>query len=148
MFQEPWWRVANLSGGSLSENGPIVLTRDMSVIEDNQYSIATFQVGQPGRTWSELDAEAGKHAVLQQFRTMFGTGVKNITEPISILEKEWTKDPWALGAPCPVMLLGIMTSEAGKPLRESFGNLHFVGTETSNGLSDPEPEVLKRPLLR
>ncbi|KAH7002149.1 hypothetical protein EDB80DRAFT_685327 [Ilyonectria destructans] len=45
--QEPWSRAANLSGGSLSENGPIVLTRDMSVIEDNQYSIATFQVGQP-----------------------------------------------------------------------------------------------------
>lgn len=132
VFKEPWWRAANLSGAFLSVNGPIILTRDTSVDEDDQYSIATIQIGQPGRDWSELDAEDRRQAVLEQFRTAFGTVVNDIPEPINIIEKEWSKDPWALGAPSPVMVPGIMTKDAGKSIRDPVGNLHFIGTETSH----------------
>ncbi|EQB51845.1 flavin containing amine oxidoreductase [Colletotrichum gloeosporioides Cg-14] len=57
--------------------------------------------------------------------------VNSILEPINISEKEWTKDPWARGAPCPVMGPGVLTSDAGKAVREPVSHIHFIGTETS-----------------
>ncbi|EEA23285.1 mao-A, putative [Talaromyces marneffei ATCC 18224] len=51
---------------------------------------------------------------------------------IEVIEKEWTKGPWAMGAPSPVMMPGSMTSEAGEAIRSVFDKVHFIGTETSH----------------
>lgn len=131
VFSEPWWRAANLSGVFTSDDGPISFTRDTVSEDDSQYSITCFHVGEPGREWSRLSAEDRRASVLEQFNEAFGSVVDEVPEPINILEKEWTKDPWALGGPSPVMMPGTMTSKAGQSIRESFGNIHFVGTETA-----------------
>lgn len=131
VFSEPWWRSANLSGVFTSDNGPISFTRDTCVPETGLFSITCFHVGEPGRRWSTLSAEARQDAVLKQFRSAFSSVVDSVPEPINIVEKEWSKDPWARGAPNPVMMPGLMTSEAGQSIREPFGNVHFIGTETS-----------------
>uniref|UniRef100_A0A093UYN6 Amine oxidase n=1 Tax=Talaromyces marneffei PM1 TaxID=1077442 RepID=A0A093UYN6_TALMA len=51
---------------------------------------------------------------------------------IEVIEKEWTKGPWAMGAPSPVIMPGSMTSEAGEAIRSVFDKVHFIGTETSH----------------
>ncbi|KAF5505554.1 putative flavin-containing monoamine oxidase A [Colletotrichum siamense] len=131
VFEKPWWRDAGFSGAIASEAGPIVFSRDTCVPDDQQYSITCFHVAEPGRQWSKLRAEERREAVLKQFRTMFGTFVDGVPEPIKIIEKEWTKDPWARGAPSPVMGPGVLTSDAGKAVREPVDHIHFIGTETS-----------------
>lgn len=132
VFSDPWWHSANLSGVFNSNNGPISFTRDTSVPEAGQFSITCFHVGAPGRRWSELGSLAAKrNAVLKQFRDAFSTVVGSVPEPINIIEQEWTADEWAQGNPNPVMRPGLMMSEAGQSIRERFGNIHFVGAETS-----------------
>lgn len=131
MFSKPWWRDSGLSGVFTSDNGPISLARDTCSLEDEQFSITCFHIGQPGRDWSELPAQERQDAVLAQFRAAFHVAVDEIPAPINILEKDWVKDPWAQGGPTPVMGPGLMTSNAGKSIREPFKNIHFVGTETS-----------------
>jgi monoamine oxidase len=128
IFDEPWWRDANLTGVFTSE-GPIAFTRDTSA--GGQNSITCFHVGEPGRQWSRLDAGERRETVLVQFRRAFGEFVDEVPEPVQVLEKEWTKEPWARGAPSPVMPPGILTSDAGLSMREPFGHVHFVGTETA-----------------
>lgn len=130
MFDSPWWREAGLSGVFTSPNGPIVFTRDTCVPEDEQYSITCFHVGEPGRKWSALPAQERQDSVLKQFNAAFSGVVDHIPKPISIVEKEWTKDHWFQGAPNPVMLPGTMTG-AGKSIRAPFKNIHFIGTETA-----------------
>ncbi len=45
-------------------------------------------------------------------------------------ETIWMVEPWSLGAPCPVPGPGTW-EKLGPALRESFENIHFVGTETA-----------------
>ncbi|KAJ0350487.1 hypothetical protein COL154_007934 [Colletotrichum chrysophilum] len=131
VFEKPWWRGAGFSGSIACETGPIVFSRDTCVPNDKQYSITCFHVAEPGRQWSKLRAKDRREAVLKQFRAMFSTVVDDVPEPINIIEKEWTKDPWARGAPSPVMGPEVLTSGAGKAVREPVGHIHFIGTETS-----------------
>ncbi|KAM0744556.1 hypothetical protein ACQRIT_001045 [Beauveria bassiana] len=131
VYSEPWWRHANLSGVFSSIYGPISFTRDTCVPEMGQFSLTCFHTGETGRQWSKLDAKGRRKAVLDQFHNAFGTAVESIPEPINVIEKEWTKDPWAQGNPNPVMMPGLMTSAAGQSIRDRYGHVHFIGTETS-----------------
>ncbi|KAJ5160466.1 flavin-containing amine oxidase [Penicillium canariense] len=132
VFKEPWWQTAGFSGIFDSEIGPISFTRDTSIPADDQWSITCFIVGEKGRKWSKL-SKAGRHQqAWDQFSQIFGKYVDGIIPaPINSLEMEWTKQAFFLGAPCPVMTPGILTA-VGTELAAPFGDVHFVGTETSN----------------
>ncbi|PYI03998.1 amine oxidase [Aspergillus sclerotiicarbonarius CBS 121057] len=130
VFNEPWWRNAGFTGIFDSADGPVSFTRDTSVPRDDQWSITCFIVGGRGRTWSKL-SKADRHTqVWEQFCRYFGEFVEKIPEPANVLEMEWSKQPSFLGAPCPVMTPGTMTT-VGTELATPFGRVHFVGTETS-----------------
>ncbi|UNI18539.1 Monoamine oxidase [Purpureocillium takamizusanense] len=131
VFDEPWWHSTNLSGEYSSANGPIGFTRDTCVPADGQYSITCFHTGASGRQWSTLSAEERRRVVLEDFRAAFRKVVDPVPEPIHVVEKDWTQDEWARGGPGPIMKTGLLAGEAGKSISESFGNIHFVGTETS-----------------
>lgn len=132
VFEKPWWRTIGLSGILTSPIGPIMFTRDTCIEEDNQYSITCFIVGDPGRKWSALSIAGRKQAVLMHFTKLMSAAVGegDIPHPINIIEMEWVKQPWSRGAPSPVMGPGILTSGAGRSLKASVGNMHFIGTET------------------
>ncbi len=136
VFERPWWREAGLSGAMESLSGPISFTRDTCSELDGHYSITCFTVGESGRQWSVLSAPKREEQVLKHFNDVFGSCTKidkqGIPQPINILEKEWTKDPWVLGGPVPVMPPEVLDSEAGKALGKPFGNIHFVGAETAD----------------
>lgn len=131
IFSEPWWRNAGLSGEFSSEEGTISFSRDTSVPELGKFCITCFHVGNPGRHWSLLPEEERQARVWHQFHAAFQTIVDFVPEPIEIVEKEWSKDPWVRGNPMPVMMPGVMSSSAGQSIRDPFLNIHFVGTETS-----------------
>jgi monoamine oxidase len=131
VFKDPWWQTAGLSGIFDSEVGPISFTRDTSIPADDQWSITCFIVGDRGRQWSKLSRAARHKQAWDQFSQTFGKYVNNIPEPTNSLEMEWSKQGFFLGAPCPVMTPGILTT-VGTELATPFGDVHFVGTETSN----------------
>ncbi|KAF4457824.1 squalene cyclase [Fusarium austroafricanum] len=110
VFEQPWWRSANLSGVYSSADGPIVFTHDTCVPEDGQFSITCFHAVDLGRKCTVVDA---------------------VSMPIEVIEKDWTREPWICGAPGPVWRPGFLAGEAGDSVAEPFGNIHFVGTETS-----------------
>ena len=131
VYRSAWWREANLSGAFESEIGPVAFSRDTTVEEDDQFSITCFIVGDAGRKWSASSAISRKQQIVSQFQAIFGSVVAQIPEPINVIEMEWVKQPWARGAPSPVMAPGVLTSDAGRSLRTPWKNIHFVGTETS-----------------
>ncbi|XXG97383.1 hypothetical protein Hte_003684 [Hypoxylon texense] len=130
VFDRPWWHAADLSGVMTSHKGPVSFTRDTSVPDDDQWSITCFLVGSMGRAWSESSDAERRKAVLEQFSAVFSTAA-TVPKPIAIHEKIWSEEPYFLGAPCPVMPPGVLTSLGSDVLREPVGNVHFVGTETS-----------------
>ncbi|XRM46785.1 hypothetical protein ABZX51_009811 [Aspergillus tubingensis] len=130
VFQEPWWRNARLTGIIDSAGGPITFTRDTSVPTDDQWSITCFIVGSRGRAWSKLSQGDRFNQVWEQFCKCFSKFVKDIPKPVNTLEMEWSKEPYFLGAPCPAMTPGLLTT-VGTDLAAPHGKVHFIGTETS-----------------
>jgi len=53
-----------------------------------------------------------------------------VPQPKDVIEQHWIEEQWGQGCPCPAMPPGLLT-EFGDVLREPFGNVHFVGTETA-----------------
>lgn len=130
IFKEPWWRKAGFSGILNTEKGPIRFTRDTSIPADDQWSITCFIVGERGRAWSKLSRAARYNQAWEQIRESFAKFVENVPLPSNYLEMEWSKQSFFLGAPCPVMTPGTLTT-VGKTLVKPFENVHFVGTETA-----------------
>ncbi|THC95328.1 hypothetical protein EYZ11_005188 [Aspergillus tanneri] len=131
VYEFPWWHEAGLSGIFSSVNGPICVTRDTCLVEDKQYSITCFIVGDIGREWSKRPLDIKHKQVVDQLHAAFSTKVKDIPRPINVILQDWSKEPWVQGAPSPVMPPGLITSDTGKALRDPAGNIHFVGTETA-----------------
>lgn len=130
VFKEPWWLKAGFSGVLSPETGPISFTRDTSIPTDDQWSITCFIVGERGRAWSKLSRSARYNQAWGQVSQSFGRFVNSVPAPSNHLEMEWSKQAFFLGAPCPVMTPGILTS-VGENLTQPFKNVHFVGTETA-----------------
>jgi monoamine oxidase len=117
-------------GLAISYLSPCGVVRDTSVPIDGQFSLTCFLGGAPGLSWSKLPAHERRAQVLAQIANIYGNK-EEAYKPIEIFEQEWTKEEWSKGAPCPVTGPGVL-SAAGKALAEPVGNLHFVGTETSD----------------
>ncbi|KAK4174450.1 hypothetical protein QBC36DRAFT_39519 [Triangularia setosa] len=139
VWATPWWREAGLSGTFEAPlSGYVSFTRETSVPEDNQWSITCFIAGDPARELSKYAQKVRRQKVWEQFTQAFeGSGVLKggkMPEPIHVHEIAWKKNQYADGAPTAVMGPGVLT-ELGKvtanPLREPWGRVHFVGTETS-----------------
>lgn len=108
-----------------------MFTRDTCIEEDEQYSITYFIVGDPSRRWSALSITGRRQAVLTHFMQLVSVAVKDVPEPINVIELEWQKQIWRRGVPSPVMGPNILTSETSRSLRAPVENMHFIGTETS-----------------
>ncbi|KAK6365148.1 hypothetical protein LTS17_011626 [Exophiala oligosperma] len=142
VYAGPWWTESGLAGLAHSFNtspdgktgngsGPVTLIRDTSDPEAGVYALTCFALANAGRDWSQLPAAARRKEVLDQVAQMY-TGVDKelIYAPVELFEIEWAKEEFSKGCPCPVTAPGTMSS-VGHAIRAPFGNVHFVGTETS-----------------
>ncbi|KAK2623754.1 hypothetical protein QTJ16_006935 [Diplocarpon rosae] len=133
-YDNPWWiktpHTSKSCGLAISYQSPAAVIRDTSVPEDGNYCLTCFVGGAPGIAWSKLPQHERRAQVLAQVSSIFGNK-EQVYKPVEIFEQEWTKEEYSKGAPCPVMGPGVLTM-VGKALAESMGNLHFVGTETSD----------------
>ncbi|KAJ6087745.1 hypothetical protein N7467_006659 [Penicillium canescens] len=120
----------------LPRSHPLFGGVDTSVPDDDQWSISSFIVGGHGIEWSRLSEEERRSSAWTQLYSAFKKvklefGQIQITDPINVLEFEWTKQEFFHGVPCPASPPGLLSSIDGTAIREPFGNVHFVGTETA-----------------
>jgi monoamine oxidase len=131
IYEKPWWKDHGLCGLTHSFKGPISLTRDSSSPAYNHYSLTCFVVGEPGRKWSTFSRPERHTQILEQVASIYGPQLSEKAKiPLSILEQDWAQEQFSKGCPCPVTPPGIL-SRLGGSLQASFGNIHFVGTETA-----------------
>ncbi|KAH7327169.1 hypothetical protein BKA65DRAFT_539826 [Rhexocercosporidium sp. MPI-PUGE-AT-0058] len=135
-YDTPWWTnptpiSPKCCGLAISYQTPAAVIRDTSVPADDHYCLTCFVGGAPGLAWSGLPQHERRAQVLAQVSKIFGNK-EDVYKPVEIFEQEWSKEQYSKGAPCPIMGPGVLTSVGGSSaLREVVGNLHFVGTETS-----------------
>ncbi|KAE8385412.1 hypothetical protein BDV23DRAFT_190852 [Aspergillus alliaceus] len=137
IFPHPFWRPAGLSGTIHADAGPFLFTMDTSIPDDNQWSLSCFAVGPRGREWSLHSEEERRRSAWTQLRSAFenvqlppGQEV-SVPDPISVLEYDWSKQEFFWGGPVPASPPGLLSGVDGDAVRAAFGNVHFVGTETS-----------------
>jgi len=128
LYARPFWKDQGLCGMSQSFSSPVPVTRDTSVESEGHYSLTCFCTGGVGLDWGKLTAYERQKKVVDYVTEIFGT--PEASKPLEVVEQIWANEQWSQGAPCPVMAPGMMT-ELGHALREPFGSVHFVGTETS-----------------
>lgn len=141
-YSAPWWTNNGLVGLAHSFNtspdgksgngaGPITLIRDTSDPEAGVFTLTCFPVANAGQEWSKLPAAQRRQEILAQVAEIYKSVDRDlILAPVEVFEQEWAKEEFSKGCPCPVTPPGVM-STVGHAIREPFGNVHFVGTETS-----------------
>ncbi|KAI9738142.1 MAG: hypothetical protein M1818_005571 [Claussenomyces sp. TS43310] len=131
VYGRNWWKESGFCGLSQSFIGPASITRDSSNASAGHHSLTCFIVGEPGRVWSRSSQDERKAQILAQVATMFGPEHEEAAKnPTEVYEQEWAKEEFSKGCPCPVMPPNTL-SRFSSALRAPFGDVHFVGTETS-----------------
>lgn len=134
LFSKPFWRDAGFCGLSQSFLGPVSVSRDTSVDEEENYALTCFIGGVFARRWSALPTEEKRRTVLRQLADVFSQG-KDISHMcVGTMESPWVDEAFSgWGCPCPVMPAGVMESGKGvEALQRPYGDLHFVGTEMAD----------------
>jgi monoamine oxidase len=135
VYRTPFWRDRGLTGGVVSEIGPVKVTFDVSPESGTPGIMMGFIGGHEARVWEDRSAKARRDAVLDQFAHFFGEEARS---PWEVVEFNWSTEVWNRG--CPVAVLGPGTLiDFGSELRKPVGRIHWAGTETStywNGYMD------------
>ena len=134
LFSKPFWRDAGFCGLSQSFLGPVSVTRDTCVDDEENFAMTCFIGGVFGRRWSGLTQEDKKSTVLKQLGAVFAEGRDITSLCLDAMESPWIDEEWnGWGCPCAVMQPGVMEDGKGvEALRKTEGRLHFVGTEMAD----------------
>jgi len=125
-YKEPFWYRQNLSGGILSDEGPLECTIDCG-FQTKCGALIGYMIGDEAKKWSQHSREQRQEAVLQQLESFLGPEAR---EPMEYMEINWPQTPWIQGAYYASMAPGAMVAY-GETLRKPFGQIYWAGTETS-----------------
>ncbi|KAH2754026.1 hypothetical protein KXW10_003775 [Aspergillus fumigatus] len=127
-FRSPFWVMAGFCGLAQSFTGPASVVRDSCSPEDRKYVLTCFMAGDPGRAWAALSTKERERTFRRR-----KLGVANLdNEFVQMTTYEWVHDEWSgWGCPCAALTPGVLDTLGPDALRESYGNLHFAGTETA-----------------
>lgn len=132
VYDRPWWRAHDLNGAAVSIAGPISAIQDTCVMFAKQFSLSAFIGGPNGREWAELPKAKRMEAVSNHMKVLYDDLIsEKLPKPLKMIEKDWTKDEWFLGAPNAMYPTDILKDGGFRAMREAHRNIHFVGTETS-----------------
>jgi monoamine oxidase len=139
-YDEPYWTRQGFSGQFLSNGGRKTLVTESGValdggpiswlVDGTPYSkvpmLVGFLAGKLAVEWSQVSEEELQAAILDQLCAIFGSWAR---EPAGFVIKNWSNDHFVHGAPSAHPAVG--TLFAYHALRQSFGPIHFAGTETA-----------------
>ncbi|OJJ45214.1 hypothetical protein ASPZODRAFT_133839 [Penicilliopsis zonata CBS 506.65] len=131
VFKTPFWVDRGFCGLAQSFTGPASIIRDCSSPADAGWVLTCFLCGDSGRRWSLLDDTQRVDALLDQVGALYNDPELVRSQYLTTVTHNWSAEQYSgFGCPCPSLAPGVL-SAAGDVLRESFGRVHFAGTETS-----------------
>lgn len=120
VYETPFWRDAGYNGIATSD--VFFLSFDNSPEDASCGILMAF----PSDEFFELPEEEREQAAKDEAESLFGSEAQNT---IDYVETDWSQQPYIGGCVSP-QPPGTLTSW-GSALRESVGNIHWAGTETS-----------------
>jgi monoamine oxidase len=127
VYDQPFWRSAQLSGQSVLGPGPVRSTFDNTPPSGNPGILIGFVGGSISRLWSLQSAAERRAAVLADFAEVVG---KEALDPIEYFEFYWPGEEWSRGGPVGYAGPGVLHDYA-TTLRAPDGPIHWAGTETA-----------------
>lgn len=124
-YDRPFWRAGGCSGESLSDDGPVFITFDVSPGDDGPGVLLGFAAS---RTFDALSPADRREQALRCFTTLFGEAA---SRPIDYLDHCWSAEPFAPGGPTAAVPPGSWTAH-GAHLRAPVGGIFWAGTETAD----------------
>jgi monoamine oxidase len=126
-YEKPFWRGKGLTGQSLSDEGPVTVTFDISPPDGKPGILMGFVGGDRARKFQKLAASTRRQQVLQELSKLFGP---EALKPTEYLEFTWVTQRWTQGCPVSLLAPGTLTTY-GAALRRKVGRIHWAGTETA-----------------
>lgn len=127
-WSRAYWREHGFSGTIISHEGPVSYSYDDCGPDSDHYSIMGFVLARHSAAWSRKTREERKQALADQYSQMLG--IPELRHPIAYVEKNWDQEEWSGGCYVGVMPPHVLTNW-GNGLRETWGCVHFAGTETA-----------------
>ena len=94
VYPTPFWRDRGLTGGVVSETGPVKVTFDVCPESGRPGIMMGFIGGHEARVWEERPAADRRDAVLRQFAHFFGD---EALSPREVVEFNWSTEVWNRG---------------------------------------------------
>jgi monoamine oxidase len=124
-YATPFWRDHGFSGESLSDEGPVFITFDVSPQPDGPGVLLGFV---DSREFDTLPAEQRRQRALECFAALFGD---EALTPLDYVDHRWGAEEFAPGGPTAAVPPGSWT-RFGPLLRRPVGPIHWAGTETAD----------------
>lgn len=124
-YAKPFWRANGFSGQTLSDQGPVFITFDLSPHDDGPGLLLGFV---DSRTFDSLPAEQRRREALRCFAALFGD---EALSPLDYADQRWGAEQFAPGGPTAAVPPGSWT-KYGRWLRAPVGPIHWAGTETAD----------------
>lgn len=128
IYDEPFWREDGASGEAVSDESIASLTFDVSPADGSCGVLLGFVGGDDARAHAQLSEADGRAAVLDGFARLYGD---RALKPEGWTQRMWSAERWSGGGPVAVAPTGALHAD-GPALRESFGRVHWAGTETAS----------------
>jgi monoamine oxidase len=127
VYDEPFWREDDLSGQTISDEGPVKVTFDNTPPSGGPGVLLGFLEGHDARTWGARNASKRRKAALESFARYFGP---RALKPTRYVERNWAEEQWTRGCYEAFAPPGVL-SDYGRALRKPIGPIHWAGTETA-----------------
>lgn len=131
VYPTPFWREAGLSGTTVSDAAPLVVTFDASPLDASRGVLLGFVGGDHARAWDRLDAGARRAQVLRALADLVG---ERALAPLGYVDQRWAEEDWIGGGPTAAPGPGAV-AWAARHLAEPVGPVHWAGTETAHRLA-------------
>ncbi len=125
VFDRPWWRERGLSGQIIADGEGPQIVFDNSVPGSDLGVLLAFLEADEALAWSDASQQERHRLVASRLREMIGG---DVPDPIAIVERDWTAEPFTGGCYGAVLPPGVWT-RFGPLLREPFGQVHFAAAE-------------------
>jgi monoamine oxidase len=124
-YDTPFWRADGHSGETLSDEGPVFITFDVSPGDGGPGILLGFT---DARTFDPLPADGRREAALNCFAALFGDAA---LRPVDYVDHCWSTERFAPGGPTAAVPPGSWTAY-GQWLREPANGIFWAGTETAD----------------
>ena len=127
VYPTAFWRTMGLSGMSLTDDGILNSTFDVSPEDSEHGMLVGFISGRRARLWHDRSPEEREVAVMEQLINLFG---EQAASPIDYVEHNWIAEPWTGGCYCAIMPTNVLAAH-GPAIRTPVERIHWAGTETA-----------------